>query len=305
MKPIRTLGVLLAGGGCLAAWLSLGGGLVPALDVLASFLPLFGAAVLLGLLFARRSLRWTAVVALLGLTPVAIGVMPELAREIPAAQKGATPVRLLTHNVWSGNSDPADTAQAIIDAKPDVVMLQEVDGSFQPMLAALRQHFAYATKCPPGCDLAIFSRWPIADSDYFLKDAKGRKFGPPMLWAQIAEPGVDPFTVVTLHYPRPTSRDQAVRRRDVAHALARIERGSLIVGGDMNLTPWAAAMREQDRAFAPLTRMTRALPSWPRAFPVLPIDQLYAGADWGLVSARRLPATGSDHVPILVTLARP
>ena len=87
MKPIRTLGVLLAGGGCLAAWLSLGGGLVPALDVLASFLPLFGAAVLLGLLFARRSLRWTAVVALLGLTPVAIGVMPELAREIPAAQR--------------------------------------------------------------------------------------------------------------------------------------------------------------------------------------------------------------------------
>ena len=35
---------------------------------------------------------------------------------------------------------------------------------------------------------------------------------------------------------------------------------------------------------------------------VLPIDQLYAGPDWGLVSARRLPATGSDHVPVLVTL---
>ena len=57
-----------------------------------------------------------------------------------------------------------------------------------------------------------------------------------MLWARVAEPGGDPFTVVTLHYPRPTSRDQTVRRRDVARALARIERGSLIVGGDMNLT---------------------------------------------------------------------
>src|SRR3546814_7596545 len=62
----------------------------------------------------------------------------------------------------------------------------------------------------------------------------------------------------------------------------------------MNLTPWAAAMREQDRALAPLTRMTRA-PSWPRALPVLPLDHLYAGPDWGLVSARRLAATGSDH----------
>lgn len=304
MKLARTFGTLLAGGACLAAWLSLAGRFVPAFDAFASFLPLFGAATLVGLLFARRRLGWTLVAALLGLTPVAIRVMPELTREIPAAQKGAAKVRLLTHNVWTGNADPADTAQAIIDAKPDVAMLQEVDGSFRPMLAALNQHFPYATKCPPGCDLAILSRWPIADSDYFLKDAEGRKFGPAMLWARVVGPGERPFTVVTLHYPRPTSRDQAVRRRDVAQALARIERGPLIVAGDMNLTPWAAAMREQDRALAPLTRMTRALPSWPRAFPVLPIDQLYAGPDWGLVSARRLPATGSDHVPILVTLAR-
>jgi endonuclease/exonuclease/phosphatase (EEP) superfamily protein YafD len=284
--------------------MSLGGRLVPALDVLASFLPLFGALVLLGLLLARRSLRWTVIAALLGLTPVASGMIPEMAREIPAARQGAPPIRLLTHNVWQSNRDPADTAQAIIDAKPDVVMLQEVNGSFRPMLAALDQHFAFATKCPPGCDLAIFSRWPIVDSDYFLKDPRGRKFGPAMLWARVAKPGESPFTVVTLHYPRPTSRDQAVRRHDVARALARIDRDALIVGGDMNLTPWAAAMREQDRAFVPLTRMTRALPSWPRAFPVLPIDQLYAGPDWGLVSARRFPATGSDHVPLLVTLAR-
>ncbi|MBO9695079.1 MAG: endonuclease/exonuclease/phosphatase family protein [Sphingopyxis sp.] len=304
MKPLRTFGTLLTGGACLAAWLSLAGGFVPALDVLASFLPLFGLATLLGLLLAWRWSRRTIIVAFLGLLPVAIGVAPEATREIPAAPAGAAEVRLLIHNVWRGNRDPADTAQAIIDTKPDVVMLQEVDGSFVPMLAGLGQHFPYATQCPQGCDLAIFSRWPIGDSGYFLKDAKGRKFGPPMLWARIAGPDGRAFTVATLHYPRPTSRDQAVRRRDVAQALARIERDPLIVAGDMNLTPWAAAMREQDRAFAPLIRMTRALPSWPRAVPVLPIDQLYAGPDWGLVSARQLPATGSDHRPLLVTLAR-
>ena len=261
MKPIRALGTLLTGGGCLAAWLSLAGGFVPAFDALASFMPLFGAIALLGLLLARRQRAWTVAAALLGLVPVAIGVAPEWTREIPAARAGAPQIRLLTHNVWRGNRDPADTAQAMIDARPDILVLQEVAGSFRPMLAALRQHFPYSAKCPPGCDLAVFSRWPIVDSDYFLKDAKGRKFGPAMLWARIAGPGGPPFRVVTLHYPRPTSRDQAVRRRDVAQALARIDRGPLIVAGDMNLTPWAAAMREQDRALAPLTRMTRALPS--------------------------------------------
>jgi endonuclease/exonuclease/phosphatase (EEP) superfamily protein YafD len=303
VRPVRAFGALLAGGASVAAWLSLAGELVPMLDALASFLPLFGAAVLAGLLLARPRLRWAVVVALAGLTPVAIGVIPELTRAIPAAPKGASQIRVLTHNVWQSNRDPAETAQAIVDAKPDVVMLQEVDGSFAPMLAALSQHFAHATKCPSDCDLVIFSRWPIADSDYFLKDSGGRKFGPPLLWAQIAGPGGHTFRVVTLHYPWPTSRDQAVRRQDVARALARIDHDALIVAGDMNLTPWAAAMREQDRAFAPLTRITRALPSWPRAFPVLPIDQLYAGPDWGLVATQRLPATGSDHVPVLVTLA--
>src|SRR3546814_2497951 len=85
------------------------------------------------------------------------------------------------------------------------------------MLAALNQHFAHATDCPPGCDLAIFSRWPITGGDYFLKDENGRKFGPALLWARIAPPAGEAFMVATLHYPRPTARDQAVRRRSEEH----------------------------------------------------------------------------------------
>ncbi|WOF42498.1 endonuclease/exonuclease/phosphatase family protein [Sphingopyxis indica] len=304
MRAVRTLGILLAGGGSFAAWLSLAGGVVPLLDPLASFLPLFGSIILFGLLLARRRLISTIIAALLGLAPVMIGLWPELTRTIPVAPQEAPKIRLLTHNVWRKNPNPADTAQAIIDARPDVLMLQEAGGSFRPLLAALGEHLPYATKCPAVCDLAIFSRWPIVDSGYFFRDSKGRKFGPPVLWARIAGPDGRAFTAATLHYTHPTSRAQAVQRRDVARALARIDRDALIVAGDMNLTPWAAAMREQDRALAPLVRMTRALPSWPRALPVLPIDHLYAGPRWGLVSARRLPATGSDHRPILVTVAR-
>jgi len=304
VRLVRALGTLLLGGGIVAAWVALAGMAVPALDALASFLPLFGLVTLCGLLLAWRRLGWTIAAALLGLVPVAICVVPELMRAIPVARAGMPQVRVLSHNVWVNNDDPAETAQAILDAKPDVVMLQEVDGSFRPMLAALGQQLHHSTKCPPGCGLVILSRWPIEDSDYFLKDPQGRKFGPPLLWARIAGPDGRPFTAVTLHYPRPTSRDQALRRRAVTRALIRINRDPLIVAGDMNLTPWAAAMREQDRSFAPLTRMTRAVPSWPRTVPVLPIDQFYAGPDWGLVSARQLPATGSDHRPVLVTLGR-
>lgn len=304
MRLARALGALLIAGGGIAAWAALAGALVPPLDAIASFLPLFGLAILLGLALGWRLGLWTIAAALVGLAPVALRMAPELLRDVPRARSGMQQVRVLSHNVWIKNRDPADTAQAILDAKPDVVMLQEVDGSFRPMLAALRQKLPYGTSCPPRCGMAILSRWPIAGSDYFLKDADGRKFGPPLLWARIIGPDQRPFTVVTLHYPRPTSRDQAVRMRGVAQALARIDREGLVVAGDMNLTPWAAAMDAQDQSFAPLTRMTRALPSWPRAFPFLPIDQLYAGPEWGLVSAERLAGTGSDHRPVLVVLGR-
>ena len=137
MKLVRVFGSLLAGGAIVAAWFSLAGGRLPALEPLASFLPLFGAAALLGLLLARWRWGWTVAAASLTLVPLAIGVAPEWLRDIPTASADAPQVEVLTHNVWSRNTYPADTAQAIIDAQPDVVMLQEVNGSFQPMLAAL------------------------------------------------------------------------------------------------------------------------------------------------------------------------
>lgn len=304
MRLLRILGALLIAGGSLSAWLSYAGAFVPTLDAFASFMPLFGGMILLGLGLGWRLGLWMLAVALLGLVPVALRVVPELTRDVPRARSGMPQVRVLSHNVWVKNTDPAETAQTILDARPDVVMLQELDGNFRPMLAALRRKLPYGTDCPRRCGMAILSRWPIADSDYRLRDEAGRKFGPPFTWARIIGPDKRAFTVMTLHYPHPTMRDQAVRIRDMAQALTRIDRGSLIVAGDMNLTPWAVAMHMQDESFAPLTRMTRALPSWPRALPVLPIDQLYAGPDWGLVSAEKLPATGSDHRPVLVVLGR-
>jgi vancomycin resistance protein VanJ len=304
VRLLRILGTLLIAGGGFSAWLSYAGAFVPTLDAFASFMPLFGLMILTGLVLRWRLGLWAVAAALIGLVPVALRVVPELTRDVPRARSGMPQVRVLSHNVWVKNTDPAETAQTILDARPDVVMLQELEGNFRPMLAALRQKLPYGTDCPRGCGMAILSRWPIEDSDYLLRDADGRKFGPPLTWARITGPDKRPFTVMTVHYPHPTTPDQMGQIRAMAKALARIDRGPLIVAGDMNLTPWAKAMHQQDESLAPLTRMTRALPSWPRAFPMLPIDQLYAGPEWGLVSAEKLAATGSDHRPVLVVLGR-
>lgn len=305
MKPLAILGCLLIAAGAAAAWGALLGTHVPRLDAYASFMPLYALPILLGAALAWFSRPWPLVAAAIALGPIIGTVAPEFLRTIPSAAPGTPRVRFLTHNVWAENADPAQTAQTIVDARPDIVVLQEVSGSFHPMVAALRQHFAYATDCPPRCDLVVFSRWPILGSGYGLRDAEKRRFGPPLVWARIAPPGMPPFLVATLHYGHPTPPEPQARRRwELADAVRRIDSRDLVVAGDMNLTPWASAMRVQDRDLSPLVRMTRALPSWHKPVPVLPIDHLYAGPGWGLVEARRLASTGSDHYPLLITLGR-
>ena len=306
MTILANIGRLMIAGAAVAAWLAILGAWLPSLDVLASFLPLFAVALAIGLLISRRRVRWTLPLAAIGIVPMAMAATPEIARTIPAAPKGARELRVLTHNVWVYIAIPATSGAAFAGADADIVLWLETSRARDALVTATAGRFPYRTACPGGgCGLTILSRWPIRASGYFLKDARGQKFGPPLLWAEIAVPGGAPVTVATLHYPRPIpAARQAAARAALAAALARIDRSGLIIGGDMNLTPWSAGMRQQDAAFAPLTRMTRAIWSWPRTLPFLPIDQLYAGPNWGLVRADRLAATGSDHLPILVTLGR-
>jgi vancomycin resistance protein VanJ len=303
---VSLIGRTMVTGAALAAWLAVLGIWSPTLDALASFLPVFSVILLLGLLIARRRARWTLLIAAVGLAPMAVAATREATRAVPPAPSGARELRVLTHNVWIDNATPVATGVTIAGSGADVVLLQETSRARPALVAATAQRFPYRTRCPnDDCGLTILSRWPIRASGYFLKDARGRKFGPPLLWADIAVPGMAPVRLATLHYPWPLpARNQAEKRAALTAALDRIDRRSLIVAGDMNLTPWSAAMRGQDAAFAPLARMTRAIWSWPRALPFLPIDQLYAGPAWGLVRVDRLAATGSDHFPLLITLGR-
>lgn len=303
---MRIAGRLLAATGALAIWLAALGAFVPSLDALASFLPIFLAAMLAGLILAGLWRRggWIAA-ALLTLMPAIYAIGYEAMRRIPAAAGNGERITVLTHNLYARNRDLPATANAIAQADADIVLLQEVMPGTRTLMTGSGRPYPHATPCPGDrCGLLILSRWPILASGYFLEDEQGRRMGPPLLWARIAAPG-GALVAATTHYPWPLPAEtQAAKRRSLARALVRTDRDALILGGDMNLTPWSAAMREQDAAFAPLMRMTRAAFSWPAQLPVLPIDQLYAGPDWTRGAVERLPATGSDHRPILVMLVR-
>jgi endonuclease/exonuclease/phosphatase (EEP) superfamily protein YafD len=219
---------------------------------------------------------------------------------------------IVTHNVSVRNHAPRATARALLASEADVLLLQETDGTFAPLLKALRRQYRYATPCKrDACSMAILSRWPIVNSSYRVRDSQGRQIGPALMRARIQPASAPAFEAVTLHFPWPLPAEQHAKLRgQLAQVLPLLDRDELVLAGDLNLTPWSFAMRDLDAALQPLTRVTRALPSFPArlasghtiSWPLLPIDHVFTGRAWITSSVDRLPRTGSDHYPVRVRL---
>jgi endonuclease/exonuclease/phosphatase (EEP) superfamily protein YafD len=116
---------------------------------------------------------------------------------------------------------------------------------------------------------------------------------------------------VVTHFNWPTSRAHRAQSRALPVVLAQLRRDRMVLGGDFNSTPWSFTRRRDDRAFG-VIRRDRALWTWPTGqgawrvpapFPFMPLDHIYAGRGWATTSVRRGPRLGSDHYPLIVTLA--
>lgn len=310
----------LAAFACAAAALAgQGGRFSDWLDVPNHFAPLWliGGAVagLVWLAVLRRG-RVIPALSIIAVLAAGLQVVPELlagAFQEKAEPAGET-LKVIQFNVWGRNEQVEETVRWIVAQKPDVLIVQEARRYDFTVAPALSKHFAYRTTCDepnPDCSTMIFYNRPaLAEGGV---GGQGEKPFLPGVWARLDGPG-GPFTVAGAHYTWPAPPGLQRRQMDkMAAMIAPFERESLIVTGDFNLTPWSFMLRRQDRLFR-LERRTRALFSWPAKevsrfrvkapFPVLPIDQVYAGAAWRTVGVERGPALGSDHYPVVVTLTR-
>lgn len=286
------------------------GGPLPFVDLLAPAWPAAaGFAVLALMLSPKRSAAALLGLASLALCSLTILALPRIGAASGSGPDGSVHLRVVTHNVWVDNVDPAGTAATLLQSGADVVLLQEVDGRFAAQLPVLRRAFPYTNTCRRRCSLMILSRYPIDRVRYRYRDAAGRQIGPGLIHTRVHLPGGVVVPVATIHLPRGSPReDDLARRIGLAEATRRADRQSLVLAGDFNLVPWSARLRWLDSALRPLVRTT-AIFSYParvagRAFPLplVPIDHLFAGPDWRVASVQQLSRTGSDHYPILVDL---
>jgi endonuclease/exonuclease/phosphatase (EEP) superfamily protein YafD len=314
---LRGTALMLGLVGAVAGLACLGGLFSDKLDALTHLAPIWLACGLAGLVlgaaFAHEGER-RAIIGLSAAAIVATGLLmaPELlaAMRGPAKAPGARELKLVQFNLWAENHDPQGTLNWIRAQNADVVMLEEAGGRSWAIVKALRKTYPYAVSCygEQYCDTWILSRLPIVAHRGFYEEGKGLAGA----WATLRRSDGD-FTVAATHFVWPLpAGDQQAQSRQLVRLLERFPRDTLIVTGDFNSTPWSFSLRRQDKALG-LERRTRALASWPadrfsrvvRApIPLLPIDHVYAGKAWKTVKIERGPSLGSDHRPVVATLAR-
>jgi endonuclease/exonuclease/phosphatase (EEP) superfamily protein YafD len=316
----RTLLRLAAGGaagGCAAAVLGLL--LAPfsnRLDVATHFTPLFFLASLATLvavyaLGQRRVVLWLAAFATLGaaaiMTPDFAAAFAQAIEPPPSAN--APQLKLLSMNLW--RDDDIGPAEALIRREqPDIIILEEAGGQWRTMINNIADEYGHMAYCMREywCNTIILSRLDFVEdiTPPIYAIAAARMKLPPRLGG-----GVIDVVGVHAHWPWPAGRQQW-EFAQIAGLSKRINPERAIIAGDFNSTPWSNTLRRLD-AQVPFPRRTRAFFSWPtpaRVFagklrapaPLLPIDQVYAGTNWRVVSLRRGPSIGSDHYPVITVL---
>lgn len=292
---------ILATMSALAAVLAQLGRFRPGFDILTHFAPFYlvggFAAVALGLLFHGLFRRLTLAAGLAAALAAVLLMAHELLLSAgPQAGAGPT-LKIVQLNVWQGEGGLTRAVDWLVSESPDVAVVEEADHRVRDAVVARTGWHVTGGRN----DVMIFSRAAPLATLVPETDTVG-----PMNLVGVRLPTpLGPAAILGVHYPWPISSERAPATKVLTGIIKGLPRGSTILAGDFNSTPWSFERRRDDRDFG-LIRRTRALFSWPARvlwpFLVLPIDHLYAGPAWATVAVRRGPDIGSDHYPVIVTL---
>ncbi|WSU08591.1 endonuclease/exonuclease/phosphatase family protein [Streptomyces sp. NBC_01116] len=272
-------------------------------SLLESFLPWAGVIVVLLLVLAL--VRRSAVALVAVLLPVGVWVHLFGGLLLPGTEGEGRELVVVQHNVSDENPDPAGTARALIEAGADLVALEEL---VVPHLSVYEK--ALAADYPHHVVRGTVGLW----SKYPLSGERVVDIKPPSIadgWSRgvravVASPYGDVAAYVA-HLPsvRVGAGGLASDRRDrsaelLGRAIAAESVDTVVLLGDLNGTV-------EDRGLEPLTSRLNVAErgfafSFPASIPLARIDQVMArSATVGHI--RTLPATGSDHLPVVARVA--
>jgi len=258
---------------------------------------------------------WPGLLLALGVTAHAghaglrwqVGVSVELAQD--------PDLRVLVANVLRSNDTPDRVRAQVLEADPDLVVLQEISTDWNSVLDDLDDVWphAYVVARHDNFGMAVLSRWPLVDLVEQRLPAEGKN-GIPSLWFTVSTPGGS-LRVGSVHvYPPVGAWAWGLRADHLAEvaALASDTALPVLVVGDLNTSMSTGSYRDfVERAGLQNGRAGHGwLGTWPAGAPDwarIPLDHVLHGEGVSVGGLEVLPQNGSDHRALLaeVSMARP
>lgn len=269
-------------------------------EILVSLLPqaALAGAILAAILFGLGRPVGGAAAAAAALA----ALLPARALFAPVPPAPTDAARIVWHNALGRAESLRRLAGFALARDADVVAIGEYPGA-DNLPAAFRS--AYPHQFPPEADAGdgpvLFSRTPLSAPSRIGADRRHAV-------SAVASTRAGAVRVVALHAAVPWTPSMfGAQRAAAADAFAAADAGgAALLVGDFNAARWNAVVA------GPLARHGRlaSVPlgfraTWLAAVPFIgvPIDQAFATRDLA-ARASLLPPTGSDHLPVIVEIAR-
>ena len=308
-KRVTTLQGLVEAAGFLTALFSI----ATVFNQLHQYLELFShfrlqylgvASILLILYLLLRSWRYVALM----IVTVGLNAWYVTPWYLPAASPshGEGSLKIVMANLHADNSNHIALSALLQKEKPDLVVLQEISRSWALTLETFDE-FPHR-RIVPRVDyfgIAVISRLPFDWIDTIASPPRGF----PTITAQLR---VDEqlLTIVATHPMPPMTKvnydARNVQLADIAELINAIDGPHALIG-DLNTTMWGDNYRRlvTTTGLENVRRGFGVLPTWPTFLPfaMIPIDHCLVSDDLRVVDVRLGSNIGSDHRPLIVTLA--
>lgn len=281
----------------------------------------FAAALLLCdllLLDLARPGNWLIVAAALAALLIQIGWIlpytPLWPREVESApeKSGDETIAILTVNVLQSNKRADEFLKIACEAQPDILVALEADEWWQQRLDALETDHGYEHTLKRPLDnrygMLVYSRLPLENAKIQCLVEEDV----PSMHVFARLPSGRGVRIHFLHPapPSPTENEESSERDAELLVVGQSVAKSgvpVVVTGDLNDVAWSATTRLFRKASGLRDpRIGRGMFNTFHAehwFMRWPLDHLFCSDHFQLARISRLPAFGSDHFPMLMTLA--
>ncbi|MGA0560552.1 endonuclease/exonuclease/phosphatase family protein [Larkinella sp. VNQ87] len=225
-------------------------------------------------------------------------------------RKESNLIRILNANVFMDNTHCPDVLKLVDKYQPDVVLILEGNERWREALEPLQGDYPHRILHPleNTYGMLFYSRLPIQYHEvrFLIQDDI------PSIYAQLKLDsgqvvhfyGIHPMPPSPTEHYRSTERDAELL---VIGKEVRKQKEPVIVSGDLNDVAWSHTTRLFQRVSGLLDpRIGRGLYNTFHAQYFMfrwPLDHIFVSHHFKLRRIRRLPNCGSDHFPILITLA--